>query len=188
MVYEMDWIQNIKFVHHLTRKDPRLLDQHLLFPGYKKVLKMNFKRLENSTTMQREPYLSRNKARSRNHHADILLPRIHHDLQPTTNVSKSNSTNKQNTSNPSSHTHTFHAKSSQHKILSFDSICRSISCPRERDICGVRRRYQVRVDGKQKSSSCEGDSGSEDETRAGTIEEIPNSRVREGEGETELEG
>jgi hypothetical protein len=52
----------------------------------------------------------------------------------------------------------------------------------------VRRRYQVRVDGKQKSSSCEGDSGSEDETRAGTIEEIPNSRVREGEGETELEG
>jgi hypothetical protein len=70
-------------------------------------------------------------------------------LQSTTNISKRNSTNKQHTSNPSSHTHTLKRKSSQHEILPFDRTCRCIGRSRERvDVGWVGRRYQVWVDGE----------------------------------------
>jgi hypothetical protein len=116
---------------------------------------MNYKQLKNSTAMQREPYLSENKDGGRKISHKVLILYIHHppkrssmNLQPPSNVSKSNSTDEQNTSNPSSHTHTLHAKSSQHEILSFNRVCRSIGCPGKGDVCSVRRGYQVRVDGE----------------------------------------
>ena len=118
-----------------------------------------------------------------------LYPPLQNHLQPTTNISKSNSTDKQDTSNPSSHTHTLERKSSKHKILSFDCICRSIGHVRERvDVGGVRRGYQVRIDREKKTSTCESDGGGEDEAGAGAVEKVPDSWVCKSEGEAELKG
>ena len=50
------------------------------------------------------------------------------------------------------------------------------------------RWYQVRVDGQKKSSAGQGNSGGEDEARAGAVEEVPDGWVGKSEGETELEG
>jgi hypothetical protein len=117
------------------------------------------------------------------------LQKPKHDLQPTTNISKRNSTNKQNTSNPSSHTHTLERKSTQHEILPFNRICRSIGHMSKRvDVCGMRGRYQVWIDGEQETGACESDGGGEDEAGAGAVEEVPDSWVCKGEGEAELEG
>jgi hypothetical protein len=149
---------------------------------------------KNSTTMQEK--LSERQMLTETYCARSLLPsyvtvaqKCRIRLQPSSNISKSDSTDKQNTSNPSSHTHTLERESPKHKILSFDCICRSIGHVRERvDVCGVRRGYQVRVDGEKESGACEGDGGGEDKAGPGTVEEVPDSWVCESEGKAELKG
>lgn len=117
------------------------------------------------------------------------LREVNGPLQPTTNVSKSNSADKQDTGNPSSHTHRLERKCSKHKVLSLDSICRSVGNAREGvDVGRMGRRYQVWVDRQQQSSASQGNSGGEDETGTGAVKEVPDGWVGESEGQAELEG
>lgn len=116
-----------------------------------------------------------------------LCPRTQNLLlsQPPSNITKSNSTNKQHTSNPRSNTHTLKRKSARNQLLLLltNNLTRSISHTRPASLMRrMRRRYKIWVDGEQECGARECDRGGEDEAGACAVEEVPDSWVGESEG------